>query len=81
MIKSQMVLKIGTPIKCFSEFSAIDLGMIKEVLDSLLQLLIASLCIFYSIYSFVDHIDVRELVTLGNINGCSVLAKKEDLFE
>ena len=76
-----MVLQVGTPIECFTEFSAMDLGMIMEVLDSLLQKLIASLSIFYSIYSFVDHVDVRELVTLGNINGCSVIAKKEDLFE
>ena len=76
-----MVLKIGTPIKLLTEFSIIDLGMINEALDSLLQLLIAFLCIFNSVDCFVDTVDLIEMVALCVVYCSTIFGKEKNLIE
>ena len=76
-----MVREAGTPIESLSHVSAMGLSEFMEVQDSVLQKLIASLCIFNPIDCFVDAVNIRKLITLGIMDGSTTFAEEEDLFE
>ena len=76
-----MVRKVGTPIEGLSHVNDIGLGEPQEVLDSLLQLLIAFLCIFNSVDCFVDAVDLRPMVALSVVYCCTIFGKEKNLIE
>ena len=76
-----MVHQVGTPIEGLSHVNDIGLGELMEALDSLLQQLIAFLCIFNSVDCLVDAVDLIEMVTLSVVYCCTIFAEEENLFE